>query len=112
MEKLPISITPDMIEQANQTHKKVEAFELFDSENNSLGFALFGRPSSNVIAGFERYVDKDSFKARGILINGSVCLKEHKDIINSWEKNSEEYAAAFDAASKMLPVGKAEAKKV
>lgn len=112
MEKLPKAITAEMVAEANLTHKKVQAFELFDSENNSVGFALFGRPSANVIAGFERYVDKDSFKARAILINGTVCLPEHKEVINSWEKNSEEYAAAFDAASKMLPVGKSEAKNV
>ena len=112
MQKLPMSLTNEQLEMAQSTHKKVSECELFDSENTSYGKTFFGRPSSNVIAGFERYVDKDSFKAREILIKGTVCLPEHKEIIMGWEKNSEEYAAAFDAAAKQLPVGKSEAKNV
>lgn len=110
MEKLHEAVTEEMIQQAKEKFKNVKVASLFDSEGNSLGELLIGTPSAWAIKEFEK--QQDSFKARAVLINGIVCLDEQKKIVNSWERNSEAYAAAFDAAAQMLPVGKAIVKNV
>lgn len=104
--------TAEQIAQAKEKFKVVKEAEIFDSEGNTLGFLLVGTPGSFAIKEFEKWIDKDSMKARLALINGTVCLPEDKEWVKSFGNNSEEYAAVFDAASQMLPVGRAVLKNV
>lgn len=105
------TVTKEMLDAAKEEHgTNVKAFEISDSDGNSFGDVMMKRPSATVIEQFERFMDKNSMKSRQILING--CLINRKDEIKDWDKNSEEYAAVFDAAAQMLPVGKASAKKL
>lgn len=104
--------TAEQIAQAKDKFRQVKEAEIFNSEGETIGHILVGTPSPFTIKEFEKWIDKDSFKARMALINGSVCLQEHKEWIKGFEKNSEEYAAVFDAVSQMLPVGKAVLKNV
>lgn len=104
--------TPEQIAQAKETFSKVKEAEIMNSEGELLGYLLVGTPGQFAIKEFEKWIDKDSFKARMALINGSVCLKEDRDWVKSFEKNSEDYAAVFDAVSQMLPVGRAVLKNV
>lgn len=106
MEKnLPEGVTAEMVEEFKAKHGVVKVAELFDSEGNSFGSIILGKPSPNVMGQFEKLVDKDPMKARDVLLRGTLCTRREE--ILSWPKNSEEYAAVFDAAAQMIPVGKA-----
>lgn len=109
--QLPEGVTSEMVAEFKAKHSgEIRLAELFDSEGGSHGFVIVGKPSPNVIGQFERFIDKDPMKARDILLKGTLCTR--RDEIFSWEKNSEQYAAAFDAAAQMLPVGKSILKKL
>lgn len=103
-------VTKEMLDAAKEQYGFVKAFELNDSEGNNHGDVLMKRPSPTVISEFERFIDKNPLKARQVLING--CLINRHEETKAWDKNSEEFAALFDAAAQMLPVGKASAKKL
>lgn len=106
------SANAEQIAQAKEKFRQVKEAEIIDSEGTSIGFLLVGTPSAFAIKEFEKWIDKDSFKARQALISGCVCLTEDKEWIKSFDKNSEEYSAVFDAVSQMLPVGRAVLKNV
>jgi hypothetical protein len=105
MSKEVHGLTPTQIEDLKAKHGILKVAELFDSEGKSQGFVVLGKPSAAVIGQFEKFIDKDPMKARGILVNGTVLTRtdEFKDM----DRNSEVYAAVFDAAAQMIPVGKA-----
>lgn len=97
--------------KANNEFVHCKSFTLNTEDGEDVGDVFMKRPSAFVIGQVERFIDKESFKAREILIKGTVVFKEQQEEILSWEKNSDEYAAAFNAASQMLPSGKASVKK-
>lgn len=111
-QNLPDGITQEMLTEAKRKHRSVKTAELLDAEGNHIGFILVGNPSTFIQNEWEKYIDKDLQRAKGILINGCVPCNEHKEMIKNFEKNSDEYMAVFDACAKMLPVGKSILKNV
>lgn len=98
-------LSATQIEDLKSIHGTLKVAELFDSEGTSHGFVVLGKPTAAVIGEFEKWIDKNPMKARGILVNGTLLTR--KDEFKDMDKSSEKYAAAFDAAAQMIPVGKA-----
>lgn len=112
MENLPQGITQEMIDLAKSKHSNVSVAELFDSEGKSFGNFLFGNPNPFAISQFEKFVDKETAKAKAALIMACLPIEEQKEQVKKADKSSDFYAAVFDAAAQMLPVGKAILKKL
>lgn len=111
MENLPEGVTAEMLEEYRKKHEGfLKVASLTDSEGESHGDIVVGRPSAYVIGQFEKFLDKDPMKAREILVKGVLCSRR-EEFINT-PKNTEKYAACFDACAKMLPVGKSELKNL
>jgi hypothetical protein len=110
MQTLPLGITQEMMDAAKEKHGTAKVFLLEDSEGINYGHVVMGRPTANVISEWEKWLDKNPFKSRQVLINGTLCNRQEE--LKLWEKNSEQYAALYDAATQMLPVGKATAKNL
>jgi len=111
-QELPEGITQEMITEAKRKHRTVKIAELLDAEGNHIGNIVVGNPSTFVQNEWEKFIDKDLQKAKGILINGCLPCSEHKDMVKGLEKNSDAYMAVFDACAKMLPIGKSILKNV
>lgn len=112
--KISKAVTPEMVTEAKQKYPntKMQIATLSTSDGEEIGEILVKAPSTFTQAEFEKNVDKNTLKSKTLLVNNCVVDKEQLAEINAWEKNSEEYAAAFDAAAQMLPVGKAVLKNV
>jgi hypothetical protein len=111
-QNLPEGITKEMITEAKRKHRSVKVADLLDAEGNYIDTILVGNPTTFIQNEWEKFIDKDLQKAKGILINGCVPCAEHKEMIKGLEKNSDAYMAVFEACAKMLPVGKAVLKNV
>lgn len=112
--KIMKPVTDQMIAEAREKYPnvKMQRATLSTSEGEEIGEILVKAPSTFTQSEFEKNVDKNTLKAKTLLVNNCVVDKEQLAEINAFEKNSEEYAAAFDAAAQMLPVGKAVLKNV
>ena len=58
MSKEVHGLTPTQIEDFRAKHGALKVAELFDSEGNSQGFVVLGKPSAAVIGQFEKFIDK------------------------------------------------------
>lgn len=111
-QNLPDGITQEMIAEAKRKHRSVKVAELIDAEGNYIDTILVGNPSTFIQNEWEKFIDKDLQRAKGILINGCIPCNEHKEKVKLLDKNSDAYMAVFDACAKMLPVGKSILKNV
>lgn len=114
MTKKITALTAEQIKdyQENNSGTKMQLASLVTSDGEDVGEVLVKRPAPFPLSQFEKFCDKEPQKAKGILIAACVVDKVQLSEINALPKNSEEYAAAFDAAAQMLPVGKAALKNV
>ena len=110
--QLPEGVTPEMVEEFKKKHQGVvKCAKLLDPENGGdFGFAIVGKPGVFAINQFDKLVDKDPLKAKLALINGTFCTR--KEEIKTCDQAGNFFAACFDAAAQMLPVGKAELKNL
>jgi hypothetical protein len=87
----------------------VKCFNLLDTDKQQfLGCALFHTPEEYTLKTFYRLFKEEPIKARRALITGTLCDCEMKEEISKAPGKSILFSAAFDAASEMLPGGKAE----
>lgn len=112
--KLNKKVTQEMINEAKAKYpnSKIKQASLVDSDGCEIGDILVKSPAPFPLSQFEKFVDKDSAKAKAILIKAVVVDDEQHIEIAGWDKSSEAYAAAFEAAAQMIPIGKATLKEV
>lgn len=111
MDKLPIGISKEMIEEARTKHGIIKLATLSSPDTGEdHGVAIVGKPSAQAINQFEKFIDRDPLRAKMALINGTFCTR--KDEIKNADPAGTFFAACFDAAAQMLPIGKAQLKNI
>jgi len=108
---LPEGITQEMIDEAKGKYSSVKLASLSTGEGEYLEDIVVHTPSAFVMTEFEKQIDRNSYKAKALLIKGCV-LGEARNRIAALPNNEELFNAAFSAAAEMLPIGKATLKNL
>jgi hypothetical protein len=106
----PIVVTKEMAEAERKIHGFVKVFSLEDGDGNSIGDAMFKRPSARVLSEWEKWLEKDPMKSRRILVNGTLLNRIEE--VKEWESASDEFYAVYNAATGVIPAGKATLKNI
>lgn len=103
-------VTKEMLDAARKIHGKVDVYSLDDADGNNYGDIMLKVPSPKALSEWEKWLDKDPMKSRRILVNATLVnrIEEIKD----WAENSNEFYAAYNSATFMIPTGKGTLKKL
>lgn len=105
--KLPEGVTEEMVADAKERYGAVSQAVLTTAEGEYLEDIVVHAPSGFIMTEFEKQLDRNSEKAKKLLINGCIVGADTKKRIAALGNGNVLFNAAFAACSEMLPIGKA-----
>ncbi len=101
--KLPNGVTPEMVAAWKERYgeKNIKLATLLSEDGRELGDAVIRVPDRKTQGEFEKWVDKNPYKAKEILVN--TCVLSPKEPIYADDMM---FSAAFNAIVELIPMGK------